>query len=92
MVDVTASFSIKRTGTYVSSTSGEPKLIISGNDSDNRNVYFELYPDSQTKINYSEALFKRSGYRITMTFKGSVLRRDLEKINNRYTTNTLVMN
>ncbi len=92
MVDVTASFVVTRTNAYSSSTTGATKLVISGNDSDNRNVYFELRPDSRTEINYSDALRRHGGYRINMTFSGSVSRRDLEKVNNRRTSNTLVLN
>lgn len=67
------------------------ELWISGRDDDNQDVKVTLNADEQSYKALQEFFPKAAGEKVELTFKGTAPKADLEKLNGKNTTNTLVI-
>ena len=67
------------------------ELWISGRDDDNKDVKVTLKADDDSYKALQEFFPKAQGEKVELTFKGNAAKADLEKLNGKETTNTLVI-
>ena len=67
------------------------ELWISGRDDDNKDIKIILNADEDTFKALQEFFPKAEGEKVDLTFKGKAAKADLDKLNGKETTNTLVI-
>lgn len=67
------------------------ELWISGRDDDNKDIKVTLMADEDSYKALQEFFPKAQGEKVDLTFKGKAAKADLEKLNGKETTNTLVI-
>lgn len=67
------------------------ELWISGRDDDNKDIKLVLIADEDSYKALQEFFPKAQGEKVDLTFKGKATKADLEKLNGKKTTNTLVI-
>ena len=91
MLDVAATVKIKHCDkTEVKEARETSELWISGRDDDNKDVEVKLVADEENQKKLVEWFPKVAGEEVDITFKGKVPKADLEKLNGKECTNTLV--
>jgi hypothetical protein len=91
MLDVAATVKIKHGDkTEVKEARETSELWISGRDEDNKDVEIKLVADEENQKKLVEWFPKAAGEEVDITFKGKVPKADLEKVNGKECTNTLV--
>lgn len=95
ILDVTAIVTIKHGDETEADVADEPRatteLWISGRDEDNKDTEFKLTADEDSQKKLLEWLTKPEGTEETIIFKGKVPKADLDKLNAKACTNTLVL-
>ena len=91
-VDVTAKITLTHSDkTEVDEGNDKTELWISGRDEDNKDIKVTLAIDEESKAKLAEFLKKEKGEQVEVVFKGTAPKADLEKLNGKQTTNTLVI-
>ena len=95
ILDVTATVTIKHGDETEADVADEPRqtteLWISGRQDDNKDTEFKLTADEDSQKKLIEWLTKPEGTEETIIFKGRVPKADLDKLNAKECTNTLVL-
>ena len=95
ILDVTATVTIKHGDETEEDIADEPRqtteLWISGRQDDNKDTECKLTADEESQKKLIEWLTKPEGTEETIIFKGRVPKADLDKLNARECTNTLVL-
>lgn len=91
-LDVTATVEVSHTDkTEVDESSKSAELWVSGRDDDNKDVKVKLFADEENLKKLQEWFPKAKGEKVKVEFKGKAPKADLEKLNGKKTTNTLVI-
>ena len=91
ILDVAATVKIKHSDkTEVKDARETSELWISGRDEDNKDTKITLTADEENQKKLVEWFPKAAGEEVDITFKGKVPKADLEKLNAKECTNTLV--
>lgn len=91
-VDLTAKLTAYHTDkTEVDTPRQTTELWISGRDNDNKDVKVTLTADEESQKNLEEWFKKGKGEKVDLVFKVKAKKADLEKLNGKNTTNTLVL-
>lgn len=92
ILDVTATVSTTHTDkTEVEEPRATTELWISGRDEDNKDVKVTLTATEESQAALVEWIKKPAGEKIDLVFKGRVPKADLDKLNAKECTNTLVL-
>lgn len=91
-MDVTAKITLTHSDkTEVDEGNEKTELWISGREDDSRDIKVTLAIDEESKAKLTEFLKKGKGEQVEVVFKGTAPKADLEKLNGKQTTNTLVL-
>lgn len=91
IIDVTATVKVKHTEKTEVEESSKAELWISGRDDDNKDVKLILQLDDACKDKLTEWYKKPAGEEIELIFKAKLPKADMEKLNAKQCTNTLVL-
>lgn len=92
ILDVKATVTLKRKDkTEVEEMTEPAKLWISGRDDDNSDVKLTLIADDDSQAKLVEWLNKPAGEEVEVVFKGKLPKADMDKLNAKECTNTIVM-
>ena len=91
ILDVTATVKVKHTDkTEVEEMTEPAKLWISGRDEDNKDVKLTLTADEDSQAKLVEWLKAAAGEEVEVVFKAKLPKADMDKLNAKECTNTLV--
>lgn len=91
ILDVTAKVKVKHSDKTEFEDSNKTELWISGRDDDNKDVKLTLQLDESCKAQLPEWFKKPAGEEIELIFKGKLPKADMDKLNAKETTNTIVI-
>lgn len=92
ILDVTAKITLKHSDkTEIEDMTKPAELWISGRDDDNKDVKLTLIADEDSQAKLAEWLKAATGENVEVVFKAKLPKADMEKLNAKECTNTLVI-